>query len=140
VLRYQQGGDPKMLAVEGTRLGLIPHPAREISEHVVLVEGPPDMIAARSHGLPAIAIPGDHSWRAEWAQLLAGRRVTVVMDADGPGRELAERIAGDLRDVACGLLAVDLDRDRDDGYDLTDWLLEHPTTAALEQLNTLAQK
>jgi DNA primase len=74
-------------------------------------------------GLPAIAVPGDHSWRAEWAQLLAGRHVTVVMDADGPGRELAERIAGNLRDVAQELLPVDLAPDRDDGYDLTDWLL-----------------
>ena len=140
VLRYQQGGDPKMLAVEGTRLGLIPHPAYEISQSVLLVEGPPDMIAARSHGLPAIAIPGDHSWRVEWAQLLAGRRVTVVMDADGPGRELAKRIAGDLRDVACELVAVDVAPDRDDGYDLTDWLLEHRTPGALTQLHALAQK
>jgi hypothetical protein len=140
VLRYRRGGDPKMLAVEGTRLGLIPHPAREASESVLLVEGPPDMIAARSHGLPAIAIPGDHSWRAEWAQLLADRRVTVVMDADGPGRELAERIAGDLRDVVDELRAVDLAPARTDGYDLTDWLLERGTPVALAQLHSLAQK
>jgi hypothetical protein len=138
VLRYQQGGDPKMLAVEGTRLGLIPHPTREISESVLLVEGPPDMIAARSHGLPAIAIPGDHSWRAEWAQLLAGRRVTLVMDADAPGRELAERIAENLRDVVDELVAVDLAPDRGDGYDLTDWLLQHSTPVALTQLHALA--
>jgi hypothetical protein len=140
VLRYRRGGDPKMLAVEGTRLGLIPHPARGASESVLLVEGPPDMIAARSHGLPAIAIPGDRSWRAEWAQLLAGRRVTVVMDADGPGRELGERIARDLRDVVDELLAVDLAPDRTDGYDLTDWLLERGTPVALAQLHALAQK
>jgi hypothetical protein len=140
VLRYRQGGDPKMLAAEGTRLGLIPHPAREISESVLLVEGPPDMIAARSHGLPAIAIPGDHSWRSEWAPFFAGRRVTVVTDADGPGRELAERIAGNLRDVVDELLAVDLAPDRDDGYDLTDWLLEHGTLAALAQLHSLTRK
>jgi hypothetical protein len=139
LLRYRRGGDPKMLAVEGTRLGLIPHPARQFSRSVLLVEGPPDMIAARSHGLPAIAIPGDHSWRAEWARLLAARQVTVVMDADGPGRDLAERIAADLRDVVDELLAVDLAPDRTDGYDLTDWLLERRTPVALEQLHALAQ-
>ena len=139
VLRYLRRGDPKMLAIEGTRLGLVPHPTCEASENVLLVEGPPDMIAARSHGLPAIAVPGDHSWRAEWAQRLAGRHVTVVTDADGPGRELAERIAHDLRDVADGLVAVDLAPDRDDGYDLTDWLLERGTSVALEQLHALAQ-
>jgi hypothetical protein len=50
VLRYDPFGrlDPKMLAVPGTRLGLIPHPARETSDGLILVEGPPDMIAARS--------------------------------------------------------------------------------------------
>jgi hypothetical protein len=140
VLRYRRGGDPKMLAAEGTRLGLIPHPAREASESVLLVEGPPDMIAARSHGLPAIAIPGDHSWRSEWAHLLADRHVTVVMDADGPGRELAERIAANLRDVVDELRAVDLAPDRTDGYDLTDWLLERGTPVALAHLRSLARR
>jgi hypothetical protein len=137
-LRYQRGGDPKMLAMEGTRLGLIPHPAREASQSLLLVEGPPDMIAARSRGLPAIAIPGNHSWRGDWAPLLIGRRVTVVMDADGPGRELAERIGGDLRDVVDELLAIDLAPEREDGYDLTDWLLEHCTPLTLAELHALA--
>jgi DNA primase len=98
------------------------------------------MIAARSRGLPAIAVPGDHSWRADWARLLAGRKVTVVMDADGPGRELAERIADDLRDVVDELLAVDLAPDRDDGYDLTDWLLDRRAPALLAHLRSLARR
>jgi hypothetical protein len=59
VLRYAPSHDcaPKMLAVRGTRLGLVPHPAAEPSTWVVLVEGPPDMISARSQRLPAIASP-----------------------------------------------------------------------------------
>jgi hypothetical protein len=59
-LRYAPSYDraPKVLAKRGTRLGLIPHPAAEPSSWVVLVEGPPDMISARSHELPAIAVPG----------------------------------------------------------------------------------
>ena len=113
----------KMLAVPGTRLGLIPHPAREPSQRILLVEGPPDMIAARSRGWPAIAVPGDHAWKPEWAQLLQGRAVTVLMDSDQPGRDAAQRIATDLRAVAT-VRVVDLAPDRDDGYDLTNWLLE----------------
>ena len=83
VLRYQPNDTsrPKMLAVPGTRLGLIPHPAQETSDHIVLVEGPPDMIAARSRGIPAIAVPGDHAWQDNWAELLTGRTITIVMDA-----------------------------------------------------------
>ena len=104
MLRYDAFGrrDPKMRAVAGTRLGLIPHPSAEASDHIILVEGPPDMIAARSAGLPAIAIPGTHAWHPAWAQLLAGRRVTIVMDCDAPGRRAAEEIAASLDETADG--------------------------------------
>jgi hypothetical protein len=49
VLRYQpkHTDRPKMLAIPGSRLGLIPNPAGEQSERILLVEGPRDMIAAR---------------------------------------------------------------------------------------------
>ena len=125
VLRYQpwRTHGPKMLAVRGTRLGLIPHPARDQAADVVLVEGPADMIAARSNGLAAIAVPGTYAWRPEWAAALAGRRVTVVMDCDHPGREAAERIATDLA-ASSDVAVLDLDPTRDDGYDLTEALLD----------------
>jgi hypothetical protein len=108
----------------GSRLGLVPHPRAEASRQILLVEGPPDMIAARSRGLPAIAVPGDHSWQPQWAQLLAGRDITIVMDADAQGRAAARRITDDLITYATPHI-VDLAPHRDDGYDLTDWLLDH---------------
>lgn len=125
VLRYQPWHTygPKMLAVRGTRLGLIPHPTRDSSPQLLLVEGPADMIAARSHGMAAMAVPGANAWRSEWATLLAGRTVTVVMDCDRPGRNAAARIHSDLAEIA-DVKVLDLDAGRDDGYDLTDALLE----------------
>jgi hypothetical protein len=117
-----------MLAQLGSRVGLIPHPAAETSNRILLVEGPPDMIAARSRGLPAIAVPGDHAWQAGWAQLLAGRHVTVVMDCDPAGRDAGARIVADLRQFA-DLDLIDLASTRGDGYDLTDWLRESPFPA-----------
>ena len=126
VLRYAPSHDraPKMLAVRGTRLGLIPHPAAEPSTWVVLVEGPPDMISARSQGLPAIAVPGDDAWEPAWAQLLVGRHVSVVLDCDRAGRDAAKRIAGDLKAAGVRGSIVDLAPGREDGYDLTEWLDE----------------
>jgi hypothetical protein len=122
VLRYSPGAvTSKMLATPGSRLGLIPHPSRERSTRVLLVEGPPDMIAARSQGWPAIAVPGDHAWQPEWAKLFAGRSVSVVMDSDAAGRQAADRIATDLQSVAA-VRVVDLAPGRNDGFDLTDWL------------------
>jgi hypothetical protein len=127
LVRYQpdRSARPKMLAVRGTRNGLIPHPATETSPEVLLVEGPPDMIAARSRGLAAIAVPGTEAWRPQWAHLFAEREVTIVMDADAPGRATAQRVAEALS-TAAGIRVLDLAPNRDDGYDLTDWLLEHP--------------
>jgi Toprim-like len=130
LLRYQPkpNGHPKMLFALGSRVGLIPHPTAEASERILLVEGPPDMIAARSRGLPAIAVPGDHAWQHWWARLLVGRQVMIVMDADSQGRAAADRIAEDLVGHAEAEI-VELDHGRDDGYDLTDWLLVHPQLA-----------
>jgi hypothetical protein len=126
VLRYDPFGrrDPKMLAVTGTRLGLIPHPARVATKYVVLVEGPPDMVAARSLGLAAIAVPGTSAWRPHWAQLLHGRHVKIVMDCDAAGCRAAEQIHASLRVAAITSEIVDLWPDRDDGYDLTDRIVE----------------
>jgi len=126
VLRYDPFGirDPKMRAIAGTRLGLIPHPSREASERVILVEGPPDMIAARSAGLHAIAVPGTNAWHRQWAEHFAERHVTVVMDCDSAGRRAAVEIADSLQGTARTVDVVDMWPDRSDGYDLTDRILE----------------
>lgn len=126
LLRYQpwpQHREPKMLAVAGSRRALLPHPAAERSTHVLLVEGEPDMIGARSRQLPAIAVPGVGSWNRAWAELLIGREVTVIMDCDQRGRTAAAVIQRDLSPVAV-VRVLDLAADRSDGYDLTDWLKE----------------
>ena len=94
----------------------------------MLVEGPPDMIAARSRGLPAIAVPGDHAWQPRWARLLTGKHVTVIMDGDSQGRTAAIRIAHDLLEHADAEI-IDVAPGRNDGYDLTDWLLDNPRAA-----------
>jgi Toprim-like len=128
VLRYAPTHDraPKMLAAPGTRLGLIPHPAAAPSGWVLLVEGPPDMISARSRGLPALAVPGDDAWEPEWARLLAGRPVSIAFDCDQAGREGAGRIAADLKAAGVRGTIIDLAPRRQDGYDLTDWLYSRP--------------
>jgi hypothetical protein len=121
-LRLDRAGHPKVTAVPGTRLGLLPLPAWTREERVLLVEGPSDMLAARSAGLPAIAVPGANAWRSEWASALDGRRVVIVMDCDRPGRQAAARIAEDLERRGIGAGICDLAPSRQDGYDVSDWL------------------
>jgi DNA primase len=112
-----------MRALAGSVRQLLPHPAAETAPRVLLVEGEPDMIAARSRGLPAIAVPGVDSWRPEWARWFAGRTVRIVAGADTAGRALAARAANDLAGVARARV-VDLAPTRQDAYDLTDWLID----------------
>ena len=129
LLRYEpwaRPGVPKMVAAARSRRSLLPHPAAETSRRVLLVEGEPDMIAARSHGLPAIAVPGVAGWQSKWLPLLADREVVVVMDCDEPGRRAAAAIAHDLSSVS-DVRTLDLAPERHDGYDLSDWLMaSHP--------------
>ena len=89
VLRYQPEPDRRARKCSphpAPASGSSPTPPPSPRPRILLVEGPPDMIAARSRGLAAIAVPGDHAWQPAWAQLLTGRRVAIVMDADEQGR------------------------------------------------------
>ncbi len=111
-----------------SRRQLLPHPAAESSQRIMLVKGEPDKIAARSQGLPAIAVPGATSWRTEWASFFMQHEITIVRDCDQEGRAAAERISHDLgRPVNAAI--VDLAPGRSDGYDLTDWLTDNTSAA-----------
>jgi DNA primase len=103
----------------------------------VLVEGPPDMISARSRGLPAVAVPGDHAWEVEWAGLFAGRHVSVIMDCDRAGRDAAQRIAADLDAAGAVARVIYLPPGRADGYDPTDWLADRRDLAVTELAGAL---
>jgi hypothetical protein len=47
------------------------------------------------------------------------------MDCDRAGRDAGARIARDLKAAGVRGSIIDLAPDRDDGYDLTDWLHDH---------------
>jgi hypothetical protein len=120
-LRIWDWQRPKVISAPGTRLGLVPRPTPG-DERLLVVEGPSDMLASRSVGLPAVAVPGTDAWRPGWATAFRGRDVTVVMDCDRPGRKAAARIAEDLGRSGAHARIVNLAPQRDDGYDLSDWL------------------
>jgi 5S rRNA maturation endonuclease (ribonuclease M5) len=133
VLRLRVDGRqrPKVIAVSGSRLALLPPPAFTAERRVLLVEGPSDMLAARSAGVPAIAVPGASAWRSEWASALDGRTVVVVMDCDRAGRQAAARIGEDLERRGIAVAISDLAPKRHDGYDVSDWLREGNNAAHL---------
>lgn len=142
LLRYDPSPNrrgPKMRAAPGTRLGLIPHPNRLHSRDLLLCEGPSDTLAAQSARLPAIAVPSATAWRTEWTEYFQGHNVTIAMDADPAGRHAARTIARDLTNLGIPSHTIDVAPRRNDGYDLSDWLADHPgpvTVALLRELTS----
>ena len=124
---------PKLWAAPGSRRELFPPPDKVHGDPLYLVEGESDALAALSVGLAVVGVPGVGCCRGEWRERFAGRRVVVVFDCDGPGREAASRVAADLAGVVEEVRVVDLDPERRDGYDLSDFLADE-SVADLERL------
>lgn len=127
LVRYQPGGEPKSLALPGTQRELFPQPTGS-DLWLLLVEGEPDAITARSAGLPAVAFPGTQGWKKGMARRFAGVEVVAVPDCDEQGRAAGEKIAADLYGVAESVRILDLAPGRDDHYDLGDALREDVET------------
>jgi hypothetical protein len=138
--RYLPGGEPKMRAAAGSRRGLFPPPERVPGEPVWLVEGEADVLAATAAGLPAVGVPGVGGWRDSYAQRFAGRRVVVALDCDRAGRHAAQRIAAALHPHIAEVRVLDLEPAREDGHDLTDWLMTVERVEELPQARALLER
>jgi hypothetical protein len=135
LLRYEpdpsaRGQSPKMLAASGSTRELFPSPESITDPVAWIVEGEPDAVSGTSLGLGAIAVPGCHGWRADWASRFGGLHVVIVCDCDVQGRRLAASIARDVLPHAASVRVLDLWAARDDGYDLSDVVLENVAIAA----------
>jgi hypothetical protein len=84
-----------------------------------------------------VAVPGVATWKQGWVERFDRfDRVYVCFDCDEKGREAAAIRVGQLGKVTTAM-PVDLDPDRDDGYDVNDLLLEKGAGAA-SALSSLA--
>jgi hypothetical protein len=113
-------------------------------EALLVLEGPPDAIAAYSRGLIAVAAPSADDWDDSYSMILqeAGvKKVLVIGDCDKAGREFAAtKVAPSLSAHGIEIEIVDLNPSKDDGFDLTDWLQAQDCGAGdlLTQLRELA--
>jgi hypothetical protein len=82
--------------------------AIEKGEVVWVVEGEKDVDALEELELVATCNPmGAGKWRDDYSQALRGATVTIVADADKPGRDHARQVAGSLRGVATQVEVVE---------------------------------
>ena len=140
-LRYRPGSTngPKVQQPAGVPRQLFPPPESigQAATAVLLTEGEADAIAAWSAGYAAVGVPGTGGWRPEYAARFSGRRWTVyvIFDCDRPGRGAALAVCSSLIGAGVDARLIDLDETRNDGFDLTDFLLiPEAGRSALDQL------
>jgi hypothetical protein len=128
----------KTWVIKGRGLGdLWPVDELADADTVVLTEGEWDALVLLSEGVSAVSVPGgagEGKWRPEWAKHFTGRRVAIATDCDKPGRALAREAAESLADEARLVWLVDLDPERTDGYDVTDFFQEGGTVEEFAEL------
>jgi hypothetical protein len=114
-------GERKMISLAGRPRDLYPAPESIEGDVVWLVEGEPDSVAATSIGLPAVGLPGvEFAKRLDVERFRRFSRVHIVLDCDQPGRDAATQIASALAKAGVESRVVDIEPNRDDGFDLGD--------------------
>ena len=82
--------------------------AVEDGRDIWVMEGEKDVERARADGKVATCNPmGAGKWRPEFGATLAGARVTIVADADEPGRKHAEEVFDNLVENGCQVRIVE---------------------------------
>jgi hypothetical protein len=119
-----------------------PHPLYRVNElpptgEVLVVEGERCADSAWSIGLPATTSGSASSAQhADWSPL-RGRDVTILPDADDPGRQYAREVGKILHGLGCRIRILDLHPERSDGLDLVDYLREQLGSIEAEQARAI---
>lgn len=102
---------------------------------VFIVEGEKDVGTLASIGYAATTAGGVSDWKKEFAQHFRGAKVVILPDNDEPGRNLAERIKKDLRNIAAQTKVV-ITSQVEKG-DVTDYLKENTASDLKDLINSV---
>jgi AAA domain-containing protein len=100
-------------------------------EDVLVVEGEKDAETGWRLRLPSTCCPGGAGkWRDEYSECLRGKNVTIIADADKPGREHAQQVATSLYLRAASIKVLELPGAKD----LSEWEEHGGTCEALQSM------
>jgi 5S rRNA maturation endonuclease (ribonuclease M5) len=90
------------------------------ADTVLVCEGPKDCDAAAAIGFVATTNPNgaQSQWLPEYSVFLRGKNITVIADADAPGRKHAASVATHLRGQTAALRVVEMPNAKD----LSEWI------------------
>ena len=117
--------------LEGVRRVLYRLPEITTSDDIVVLEGEKDVATARTLGLVATCNPGGAGkWNDEYSEILRGKRVVVISDADDPGRKHARQVRESLLGKVASVRVIELPGAKD----LTDWVERGGNLIGLQEL------
>jgi hypothetical protein len=131
VLTYRWDGSQWQIGVEGVDrlLYKMPQVIERVAQGgtICICEGEKDCDSAESIGITATCNPfGATKWKDEMSQVLAGARVTIIPDLDGPGWEHAKVVERSLREAGVATIGIldlrTLMPDLPETSDLSDYL------------------
>jgi hypothetical protein len=101
------------------------------TKSVLVVEGEKDCETAAKMGIVATCNAGGAGkWRDEYSECLRGKRVAIVVDADGPGRKHAQQVAASIFGKAESVKLLELPHAKD----LSEWTAVGGTRDAFLEL------
>ena len=115
---YKNGAWDKA-APKAKLLYRLPEIMKNSQKPVYVVEGERDADGLAELGLLATTNPGGAGkWHKEYAEILKGRSVRIIPDADDPGQKHAVQVAKSLLEHGCNVRVLELQGAKD----VTDWL------------------
>jgi hypothetical protein len=116
--------------LDGVRRVLYRLPEVITASDVLYVEGEKDTDTGKALGITSTTSGAAGSWRPEFSETLRGKRVTIIADADTPGRKHAQQAAHSLHGKAQSVKVLDLPGAKD----LSEWVENGGTREALLEL------
>jgi len=117
--------------LDGVRRVLYRLPEVLAVSDVFVCEGEKDCETARKIGIVATCNPGGAGkWHKEFSEILRGKHVTIIADADDPGRKHAQHVAESLHLRAKSVKVLELRPEKD----LSEWITGGGTLDGLLKL------
>jgi hypothetical protein len=116
--------------LDGVRRVLYRLPSVMAASDVLFAEGEKDAETGEALGITSTTSGAVGSWRPEFSETLRGKRVTIIADADAPGRKHAQQVAHSLYGKAQSVKVLELANAKD----LTEWMRGGGTREALLEL------
>lgn len=105
-IRFRRLGDeatgPKYRSIAGDKPRPFNTKALELPEPtgMIITEGEFDAMSAVQMGFPAVGVPGAETWQKMWRRLFVQYSVVYVLrDDDEAGKDLANKICGDMENA-----------------------------------------